>query len=71
MRRFESLTLLLLLSSISMAQSNTMEEVMYSSGKIYVVIAVILIILAGLFIYLFRMEKRIKQLEEEEERFTP
>jgi hypothetical protein len=54
-----------------MAQSNTMEEVMYSSGKIYVVIAVILIILAGLFIYLFRMEKRIKQLEEEEERFTP
>lgn len=34
-------------------------------GKIYVVISVILIILFGLFAYLFRMEKKLRRLEKE------
>ncbi|WP_462253021.1 CcmD family protein [Ekhidna sp.] len=34
-------------------------------GKIYVVIAVILIILAGFFFLLFKLDKRAKRLEEE------
>ena len=36
-----------------------------SEGKIYVVLAIALIILIGLFLYLLRMDKKIKKLEEE------
>lgn len=36
-------------------------------GKIYVLIAIFLIILAGLFIYLFRIDKKISRLEKERE----
>jgi ABC-type amino acid transport system permease subunit len=35
-------------------------------GKIYVVVAVVLTILIGIFIYLFRLEKKIKKYEDEE-----
>jgi len=52
------LTLLALLAQIPMA------DAFRSDGKIYVVIAVMIIILAGLFVYLFRMEKDIKKLEK-------
>lgn len=34
-------------------------------GKIYVVIAIILIILAGFFFLLFKLDKRSKRLEKE------
>jgi ABC-type amino acid transport system permease subunit len=33
-------------------------------GKIYVVLAVILLILSGMFTYLFLLDKKIKQLEQ-------
>lgn len=35
-----------------------------ADGKIYVVIAVMSIILAGLFIYLFRLDRKITDLEK-------
>ena len=34
-------------------------------GKIYVVVAVILVILAGIFITLIRLDQRLKKLEKE------
>ena len=37
---------------------------MRSNGRIYVVVAVMLTILAGLILYLVRIEKKIKNLEE-------
>jgi hypothetical protein len=40
-------------------------ETMRSNGRIYVVIAVILTILAGLFLYLVRLEKKLSKLEKE------
>jgi hypothetical protein len=40
-------------------------ETMRSSGRIYVVIAVMLTILAGLVIYLVRLDRRITKLEKE------
>lgn len=40
-------------------------ETMRSNGRIYVVIAVILTILAGLILYLVRLEKKIGKLEKE------
>jgi hypothetical protein len=42
-----------------------MADVMRQNGKIYVVIAVILTILAGLILYLVRIDRRLTQLEKE------
>ncbi len=47
-----------------LANAQAKENLMYSSGRIYVVIAVILIILIGLILYLVRIEKKVKKLEE-------
>jgi prolipoprotein diacylglyceryltransferase len=41
-----------------------MADTMRSNGKIFVVVAVLTTILAGLIWYLVRLEKRIKQLEK-------
>ncbi len=39
------------------------ENFMTSDGKIYVVMAVVVVILSGLFIYLFSLDKKISKLE--------
>ncbi|MFT3677452.1 MAG: hypothetical protein QM781_16265 [Chitinophagaceae bacterium] len=39
-------------------------ETMRSNGRIYVVIAVILIILAGLILYVVRLDKKMSRLEK-------
>ena len=44
---------------------NVLEESFFASGKIYVTVAVISIILIGLFIYLFTMDRRISKVEQE------
>lgn len=40
------------------------EDFMRSNGKIYVVVAVIVTIVIGLFIYLFSIDRKIKKLED-------
>ena len=42
-----------------------MEELFYSSGKIYVVIGVAAIILTGIFAYLFWMDRKVSRMEKE------
>jgi hypothetical protein len=42
-----------------------MADTMNSNGKIYVVVAVLALILAGIFIYLVRIEGKIKRMEKE------
>ena len=42
-----------------------MADVMRSNGKIYVVVGVIMIILAGLIIYLFNTDRKITRIERE------
>jgi len=42
-------------------------EFMRSSGRIYVVVAVMLTILAGLIIYLVRLDKKISRMEKNEQ----
>lgn len=37
----------------------------YAEGKIYIVIGVITIILAGIILYLFRIDNKIKKMEQE------
>jgi len=42
---------------------NTRNLSLYDSGKIYVVIIVIAVVLAGFFLYLFNLDKKLKSLE--------
>ena len=58
---------ILLLSSASFAQQKEVEmaDVMRSNGKIYVVVAVILTIFAGIIIYLIRLDRKLTKLEKE------
>lgn len=59
----------LLLSFVSVFAQSTasveMADELRSSGKIYVVIVTIAIVFAGLTIYLFSMDRRLKRLEKE------
>jgi hypothetical protein len=46
------------------AQNTEMADTMKSNGKIYVVIAVMLTILAGIILYLIRLDRKITKLEK-------
>ena len=48
------------------AETVEMADEMRSNGKIYVVIAVILTILAGLILYVVRLDRKISKLEKGE-----
>ena len=65
MKKLLTLFMVLLLSMRQLAaqSSNTMEEYMYSSGKIWVAITVLGIILV--FIYLWRMDKKLDRMEKD------
>jgi len=55
----------LVVSFASHAQQEVdMADTMRSNGKIYVVVGVILIIVVGLFIYLFSLDKKVSRLEK-------
>ena len=55
----------LFLSCAAFAQDNVeMADNMRSNGKIYVVVAVCLTILIGLFIYVFMIDKKVSRFEK-------
>jgi hypothetical protein len=54
------------LSQQRMIENAEMADVMRSNGKIYVVIAVMLTILAGLILYLIKLDKRMTRFEKEQ-----
>ena len=60
------LFLFIILPFSILAQENEikMADVMRSNGKIYVVVAAILVILAGLLIFLIRIDKKVNRLEK-------
>ena len=64
-----SVLFLLLLSFITCFAQNgagiEMADTMRSEGKIYVVIVTIVIIFAGLSVYLFTIDRRLKKIEKE------
>ena len=49
---------------LAKAQDVKMADIMKENGKIYVVIAVMLTILAGLILYLIRLDRKISKLEK-------
>tara|TARA_X000000368_G_scaffold408211_1_gene388575 strand:+ start:519 stop:698 length:180 start_codon:yes stop_codon:yes gene_type:complete len=46
-------------------QDVAMADILRSQGKIYVVVLIFLIIISGLFLYLYRLEKKINSIEKE------
>ena len=66
--RFVSICVFLLFSLSCFAQQKVeMADTMRSNGKIYVVVAVCLTILIGLFIYVFILDKKISRFEKNKE----
>ncbi|MBK7884057.1 MAG: CcmD family protein [Chitinophagaceae bacterium] len=58
--------LFLILNLPTFAQDKPeMADVMRSNGKIYVVVAVCLTILIGLFVYVFALDRKIKKMEKD------
>ena len=56
----------LLLNAFAFAQGTPeTENLMRSNGKIYVVVAVCLTILIGLFLYVFLIDKKLSKLEKD------
>ena len=52
------------LNAQPMATSGGFIDTMNSSGKIYVVVAVLTVILIGIFIYLIGIDRKVKRLED-------
>ena len=44
-----------------------MADTMRSNGRIYVVVAVVVVILVGLILYLVRLDRKISRIEKEKE----
>lgn len=61
------LTLLCLVASGAAQAQETVEmaDKLRAEGKIYVIVGIILIILAGMLVYLFMLDKKITKLEKE------
>ena len=64
MKKLIAILTLILLTFFANAQDVKMADMMKENGKIYVVIAVMLTILAGLVLYLIRLDRKISKLEK-------
>ena len=58
--------LLICTNSFAQTQQVDMADTMRSNGKIYIVVAVCLTILIGLFIYVFSLDRKISKIEKEQ-----
>jgi len=65
MKSFLLLFSLMCMSFVTQAQTVEMADQFRQDGKIYVVIAVVAVILTGIFIYLFRLDAKISNLEKQ------
>lgn len=65
--RFLFLCTALCVNLISFAQAKKVEmaDAMRSNGKIYIVVAVCLTILVGLFLYVFSLDRKLSKIEKE------
>ena len=65
-KKFSLAVLLVVSALLVQAQDSTVEmaDAMRQNGKIYVVAAVVLTILIGLFLYLLRLDRKISNIEK-------
>ncbi|MCE7864566.1 MAG: CcmD family protein [Bacteroidetes bacterium CHB5] len=64
MTKFLRLLCLLILPVSAWAQPIEMADTMRSEGKIYVVVAILLLIFAGLITYLILLDRKISKIEK-------
>jgi CcmD family protein len=66
LKKISLLILPVLLSIAAQAQTDTnaSTDLMRSNGKIYVVVAVVLAILIGLFAYVYSLDRKISKMEK-------
>ena len=70
MKKLFSLITLLLISATMFAQNTTanepeMADKLYADGRIYVVVAVVATIFAGIIVYLINLDSKISKLEKQ------
>ena len=56
---------LILFTISTQAQQAEMADTMRSEGKIYVVVAIMLVIFVGLILFLMRLDRKLNRLEEQ------
>ena len=56
--------LCLAVSASAKAQNAEMADAFRADGKIYVVVAIVLIVLSGLVLYLFMLDRKLSRLEK-------
>jgi len=61
--RLAFISLFTIISYLAQAQAEPTPDFMRSTGKIYVVAAVCLVILLAILVYLVRLDNRIKKIE--------
>ncbi|HYC40894.1 MAG TPA: CcmD family protein [Chitinophagaceae bacterium] len=69
LRKLLTLLLLLPLAHPALAKDGDgveMADLMRSNGRIYVVVAVVVLILIGLILYLVRLDRKLRRLEKGE-----
>lgn len=59
------------LPSIAQTDATWLENTMYNSGKINVVVTVVAIVFVVIVAYLIRIDKRLKAMEQKEENIQP
>jgi hypothetical protein len=61
--RYFTLFILTILSTTPVSAQAEMADSMRADGKIYVVVGIIMIVLFGLILYLFLLDRKVKRLE--------
>ncbi len=70
MKKIISLAAFLLASLSGFSQEVEMADTMRSEGKIYVVVAIVVVILGGLLAYVFTLDRKATRLERKLEDFN-
>ncbi|HEY4800615.1 MAG TPA: CcmD family protein [Bacteroidia bacterium] len=65
MKKIFLFTFFLLNSVLAFSQEVEMADQLRSSGKIYVVVGVVLVILIGLLLFLFLIERKVGKIEKQ------
>jgi hypothetical protein len=66
MKKFISFLSIMLISAVLFAQDGKVEmaDELRNSGKIYVVVTVMLLLFSAFIVYLFTIDKRLKKIEK-------
>lgn len=62
---FAFLMLLITTQLFAQESNSSLTQSIHASGKIYVVVVCVMVILLGLLIFLFSMDKRLKKIEKQ------